>query len=126
MINESLYTTRLEMLDDPHFDKNYHIPPNMVNTFLIDPDFNIEYYRIKNIIKRENNRLDMLKSEQDIKNNIKNDIISNFKKNVQDAKSSIQIPPFCLFYNNDIYFDKDDTDYIDSLVEFEYNNYKTV
>ena len=63
MINESLYTTRLEMLDDPHLTKII-IYPIMVNTFLIDPDFNIEYYRIKNIIKRENNRLDMLKSEQ--------------------------------------------------------------
>ena len=94
MINESLYTTRLEMLDDPHFDKNYHIPPNMVNTFLIDPDFNIEYYRIKNIIKRENNRLDMLKSEQDIKNNIKNDIISNFKKMFKMQKALFKSPHF--------------------------------
>ena len=48
-----------------------------------------------------------------------------FKK-CSRCKALFQIPAFCLFYNNDIYFDKDDTDYIDSLVEFEYNNYKTV
>ena len=47
--NSSLYEERLELYNDPDFDRKYYIPLDKRQEFLRNKEFDVEYYKIRSL-----------------------------------------------------------------------------
>lgn len=45
-VNKNLYNERLELYNDPDFDRQYYIPQEYFNEFLNNPDFDFKYFSL--------------------------------------------------------------------------------
>ena len=114
--NSSLYEKRLELYNDPDFDRKYYIPLDKRQEFLRNKEFDVEYYRMDNIKERRkqntilNNQI--IDEYYNLQDTLEMEVIENFV----NSKGFNKKREYNMFYKNKFYIDDDTREYIKTEV----------
>ena len=81
-----LYNERLALYNDPDFDRKYYIPHEYFNNFLMNGDFDLEYFSIDNHKKRRLEKQDFMSDYIEKFNELENLEKISYEERITDGE----------------------------------------